>query len=65
LTILKPEYEWEGFKLPILPSLRGELNLEAHELRDPCFLWDEESDKVYLFYVGRGEKEMGVASADI
>ena len=65
IKILEPEKEWEGSKLPSVSSLRGELSLERRELRDPCLFWDSEKDKVYLYYVGRGEKEIGVCSADL
>jgi hypothetical protein len=48
--------KWEGKDLPLEVSLRGEVNLEGRELRDPCLFWDQEKDKVYLYYVGGGEK---------
>jgi len=57
--------EWEGSTLKAEPSLRGEINAEGNELRDPCLFLDPETDKAYLYYVGRGEKEIGICSADL
>ncbi len=59
--ILQAEATWEGADLPVLPSLRGELDLPAHELRDPFVLVDRDGQK-YLYYVGSGEQAIGVAT---
>ncbi len=34
VEILRPELGWEGASLPVLASLRGEMDIDAHELRD-------------------------------
>lgn len=60
IEILRAEEDWEGADLPILPSLRGELAEAANELRDP-FIYKDEEDQLYLLYVGRGEKAIGIA----
>ena len=57
---MRPEQQWEGDSLPIYPSLRGELDIEAHELRDPFVFRDSDGD-LYLYYVGGGEQAIGVA----
>lgn len=60
VVVLQPEREWEGGALPILPSLRGEIDLASHELRDPFILRDS-NGHFYLYYVGAGEQAIGVA----
>lgn len=59
VEILRPEADWEGADLEVLPSLRGELAEEANELRDP-YVFEDDGQK-YLLYVGRGEKAIGIA----
>lgn len=58
--IASPELPWEGSELPLLSSLRGELNLPSNELRDPFVLTDSDGQR-YLYYVGSGEQAIGVA----
>ena len=60
VEIMRPELAWEGSELPVLPSLRGELDLASHELRDPYVLRDGDGG-LYLYYVGAGEQAIGVA----
>ena len=60
VAVLRPELEWEGSELPVQPSLRGELDLASHELRDPFVLRDS-NGRMYLYYVGAGEQAIGVA----
>ena len=55
VAVLRPEREWEGDALPILPSLRGELDLASNELRDPYILRDRDG-QLFLYYVGAGEQ---------
>jgi hypothetical protein len=57
---MRPAQEWEGGSLPVTQSLRGELDEPANELRDP-FVFRDEDDQLYLFYVGGGEQAIGVA----
>lgn len=58
--ILRSEDEWEGARLPIHRSIRGELDIPSNELRDPFLLRDSDG-AFYLYYVGGGEKGIGVA----
>jgi hypothetical protein len=60
VDVLLPELAWEGGELNAMPSLRGELDVPAKELRDPYVIRDEDG-QLYLFYVGGGEKAIGVA----
>ena len=59
VDLLLPELAWEGADLPLAPSLRGELDVRARELRDP-YAWREGED-LYLIYVGGGEKAIGLS----
>jgi hypothetical protein len=58
--VLRPLVPWEGSELPMLSSIRGELDLPAHELRDP-YVFEDEDGQLYLYYVGAGEQAIGVA----
>jgi hypothetical protein len=60
VDLMRPAQEWEGGSLPVTQSLRGELDEPANELRDP-FVFRDEDDQLYLFYVGGGEQAIGVA----
>ena len=58
--VLRPEEVYEGIDFPIRTSKHGSAT-QVHELRDPCFLFDE--GKGYLFYSFAGE--VGIAGAEI
>jgi len=60
VDVMLPKATWEGATLPAMPSLRGELDEPANELRDP-FVFRDEGGGLYLFYVGGGEQGIGVA----
>lgn len=60
VDVLQPEQAWEGALLPIHASLRGELDVAARELRDP-YVFRDRDGSLYLYYVGGGEKAIGVA----
>jgi len=60
VDLLRPEVHWEGSALSVRPSLRGEMYAAAHELRDP-FVFRDRDGQLYLYYVGGGEKGIGVA----
>ena len=60
VEILSPQQNWEGANIEIQASLRGEMDITAHELRDPYVFRDVDS-ALYLYYVGGGEKAIGVA----
>jgi hypothetical protein len=60
VDLLRPEVHWEGSALAVMPSLRGEMYEAANELRDP-FVFRDKDGRLYLYYVGGGEKAIGVA----
>jgi hypothetical protein len=60
VDILRPELYWEGSQLPVMPSLRGEMDEAAQELRDP-YVFRDKDGQLYLYYVAGGEKAIGVA----
>jgi hypothetical protein len=60
VVVLQPKLPWEGSELPVLSSLRGELDVAMNELRDP-FVFADADGQLYLFYVGAGERAIGVA----
>ena len=53
VTVLKPEMDYEGAELPLVPSQRGAVLEPVHQLRDPCIF--EEAGKTYLLYSVAGE----------
>jgi hypothetical protein len=57
--LMHPELPWEGSELEVQSSLRGELGVPAHELRDPDVFIDE-GGAAYLLYVGGGERAIGI-----
>ena len=59
--LLRPEKDWEGAKLPIQPSLRGEVSLQVNQVRDPD-IYEDQDGKLYLLYAGGGEQGIGIAS---
>lgn len=61
VEVLHPEQEWEGALLPVQASLRGELDVPARELRDP-FVFRDQDGSLFLYYVGGGEKAIGLAT---
>lgn len=59
VEVLRPEADWEGADLPVLPS-RGSVAKEpGNELRDPGIL--DYGGRRYLYYAYRGERGIGVA----
>lgn len=60
VDLLSPKDYWEGIALPVMPSLRGEMYNGAQELRDP-YVFRDKDGRLYLYYVGGGEKAIGVA----
>jgi hypothetical protein len=60
LPVLRPELPWEGSELPVLPSLRGEMDTATHELRDP-YVFADSDGTLYLYYTGAGERAIGIA----
>jgi hypothetical protein len=64
VEILKPQLTWEGADIDVQSSLRGEMDIVAHELRDP-YVFRDEDGALYLYYVGGGEKAIGVARLSV
>jgi hypothetical protein len=62
ISVLYPEYEWEGISYPIKESEEGPDN-KAQELRDPYLFLDRDST-LYLLYSGAGEQSIGIARID-
>tara|TARA_B100000686_G_scaffold332712_1_gene397784 strand:+ start:250 stop:1290 length:1041 start_codon:yes stop_codon:yes gene_type:complete len=61
--ILRPETEWEGANLPILPSRGGHIDERVNQLRDPAIY--QEDDKTYLLYSVAGESGIAVVELGI
>ncbi|MGB4247639.1 MAG: hypothetical protein WBJ75_07975 [Pseudohongiellaceae bacterium] len=61
VELLRPEHDWEGADLPLLPSVRGDITVRANQLRDPAIF--EDNGEVYLLYSVAGES--GIALAKI
>jgi hypothetical protein len=60
VDVLTPERPWEGSAVAVQSSLRGEMDSAARELRDP-YVFRDDDGQLYLYYVGGGEKAIGVA----
>jgi len=58
VTIVEPEKEYEGGKLPITPSAAGLYYGLVRQLRDPAIF--EENNKWYLLYTVAGENAIGI-----
>ena len=59
VEVLRPETDWEGAALPLLPSYRGAISLEVNQLRDPAI--HEEDGRVYMLYAVKGEAGIAIA----
>ncbi|RUT87433.1 hypothetical protein EOD12_21845 [Mesorhizobium sp. M7A.T.Ca.TU.009.02.1.1] len=59
--VLKPETDWEGANLPVIPSDAGEAARPVNALRDPAIF--EHGGQTYLLYTVAGEQ--GIALAKI
>lgn len=58
--ILMAEMEWEGGNLPVRATPPGMPVEASNALQDPDFFLDQDG-RTYLFYVGGGERGIGVA----
>jgi len=63
MEILRPEFVWEGFNLPNLPSDGGSSKEKVNQLRDPDVFEDSDSS-LYLLYTGAGEFGIGLAKLE-
>ena len=61
VEVLRPEYDWEGAHMPLLPSIRSVAYEKVNQLRDPAVY--EEDGKIFLLYAVAGES--GIAIAEI
>jgi len=62
VEIMRPETEWEGAELAIVPSRGGHIDERVNQLRDPTIF--EEDGKVYLLYSVAGERGIAIAQLD-
>ena len=61
VTVLEPELDWEGAKLPLATSVMGAVDGRVRELRDPC-VFEDADGAIYLLYCGGGESGIGIAA---
>ena len=61
--VLRPEREWEGASLPLVPSARGYAPEPVNQLRDPAVF--EEDGRTWLLYAVEGEHGIGIAELDL
>lgn len=59
VEILRPEREWEGAGLPLVPSYRSAVNRSVNQLRDPAIY--QEDGRTYIVYAVKGEGGLGIA----
>jgi hypothetical protein len=59
VELMRPETGWEGTDLPLEPSWRSGIDIDAHQLRDPALF--EEDGRIWLLYAVRGEAGIAVA----
>ena len=59
IVVLKPEMEYEGANIPMVPSARGAIMDKVHQLRDPAYI--KTNNKEYLFYCVAGEQGIAIA----
>ena len=59
IEVLRPERGWEGAGAPLEPSIRGLVNGQVNQLRDPAIY--VEGDDIYLLYAVAGESGIGIA----
>jgi hypothetical protein len=57
--LMGSEQPWEGSKLPVQASLRGETVEPINDLRDPDIFVDVDG-QIYLLYVASGEQSIGL-----
>ena len=59
VELMRPETGWEGADLPLEPSWRSGIDIDAHQLRDPALF--EEDGRTWLLYAVRGEAGIAIA----
>jgi len=63
VEVLRPEFEWEGANLSLIPSYRGAISIEVNQLRDPAIY--VENGRTYLLYAVKGEAGIAIAELEI
>ena len=58
-VVLEPEEEWEGARLPLAPSARGQSDVPVRQLRDPGIF--EQDGRTWLLYTVAGERGIAIA----
>lgn len=61
--VMTAKTDWEGGNLEPQLSENGKANTMLNDVRDP-FIFEDTDGKLYLFYVGGGERAIGVASIE-
>jgi hypothetical protein len=59
VTVLEPEFDWEGANLPLEPSFRGTIMEPVRQLRDPAIF--VEDGRSFLLYSIAGESGIAIA----
>lgn len=59
VTVLEPEYDWEGVNMPLEPSFRGTIMGPVRQLRDPAIFLED--GHTYLLYSVAGETGIAIA----
>jgi hypothetical protein len=57
--VLKPEIEYEGTTMPLIPSEVGGAKGRRNEVRDPSIF--EENGRTYMVYSVAGENGLGIS----
>ena len=57
--VLNPQLDYEGAKLPLIPSTHGSVDYPVNQVRDPYAFKHE--DNLYLLYAFAGESGIGLS----
>ena len=63
VEVLRPERDWEGAYLPVVPSIRSSAPGRVNQLRDPDLL--VEGNRSLLTYAVAGESGLAIAEIDL
>jgi hypothetical protein len=58
--VLRPEMDYEGVNLPVVPSVAGAAHGPEHALRDPA-IFEDADGRTYLVYSVAGESGLAIA----
>lgn len=59
VTVLEPEFDWEGANMPLEPSYRGTIMGPVRQLRDPAIF--VENGRTFFLYSVAGESGIAIA----